>query len=182
MLMHTALLMMFVTMSMHATMSFADGFAQPQGRAYVAQNGHAPRMDYDVTPYIGTMGGGGASTGVLAAYRLTPNGFISVLNNSVSIEGGVNAGMSCPDSHCDGVFTLSGHLRWEFHVHPQWSVYASPGLALGQLKWLGDSDTRKGLFPAPKVGAFWRISETRIIRFEYDLDFDSHRIGYTFVL
>ena len=104
-----------------------------------------------------------------------------MINNSVAVEGGVNSGILCADSHCQGLMNVSAHLRWEFHVHPQWTAYVAPGAAVGEVLTRFGTDVKHGLFVSPKIGAFWWLSESNALRLEYDDNLNSHRIGYMFV-
>ena len=148
---------------------------------YLRQNGNAPKVEYDVTPYVGTYGLNGPALGVFAAYRVAPNGFIAALNNSVSVEGGLNAGSDCDGDDCANVFTVSAHMRWDFHLHPNWTAYAAPGVEVGSGRGIGHGSVRHGLFPAPKAGGMWWLHQGGAIRFEVDPLEGVHRVGYMFL-
>ncbi len=148
---------------------------------YLRQNGNAPKVEYDVTPYVGIYGLNGPALGVFAAYRVAPNGFIAALNNSVSVEGGLNAGTDCDGSDCQNIFTVSAHMRWDFHLHPNWSAYAAPGIEVGSERGMGHDSVRHGLFAAPKAGGMWWLHQGGAIRFEVDPLMGVHRIGYMFL-
>ena len=151
-------------------------------RPYIRQTGANPRGEFDVTPFVGSVRGRGFSLGVLGGYRFVQNGFISTLNNSVSAEAGLTLGNSCLSSRCHDVFIVSGNMRWDFHVHPKWTVYGAPGLALGTASSWDSPNARTGLFLAPKVGAFFWLSDRNALRFEHDVNFESHRFGVTFII
>ncbi|MCX6125798.1 MAG: hypothetical protein NTV34_13780 [Proteobacteria bacterium] len=162
--------------------STSDSDSRASSRPYIRQTGASQRGEFDVTPFIGSIPGRGFSLGVLGGYRFVQSGFISTLNNSVSAEAGLTLGNSCLSSRCHDVFIVSGNMRWDFHVHPKWTVYGAPGLALGTASSLDSSSVRTGLFLDPKVGAFFWLSKRNALRFEHDVNFESHRVGITLLI
>lgn len=83
--------------------------------------------------------------------KIISHGFISDLDNSVSIEGQLGpvfySGLT--------PWHYSVHLRWDFEKDPNWTLYALGG-AGGNIVSV-NSATRFEFFPRFGVGAFWKM-------------------------
>lgn len=157
---------------------FAEDEPQ-QSRYFIKQVGNMPQGDIDLTTYIGSAGVNGFGLGVLGGMRLTRNGFISKLNNSVSAEGGVFYGSNCWRHSC---YSITGHARWDFHIHPMWTAYGAGGFSLGNASVFSNHNDTPVFSPDTKIGAFLRASQDIIIRLEFVPFLFSHRVGVTWIL
>lgn len=151
-----------------------------KSRPLIRQPGHAPAGDLDITAYLTSVTFYGAGIGGMAGYRIIKHGFIPPINNSVSLEGGLMLITSCGFGSC---MVWSGDMRWDFHVHPLWTVYGAAGLNIIQL----ESSSRGHYFGTDvdldsKLGAFFRFNKDLLLRLEYAPAVYSHRVGLTWVL
>ena len=138
-------------------------------RPLIARPGEAPAEHITVTPMIGPSAYNDIEIGAKASYRIADHGFIPAINNSVAVEGGVFLGFR----H----FVIEPLLRWDFHLHPEWTVYPAVGAAFV----LGEFG-KDGIFPGTvAVGGFWRPQGGRwVIRGEADWILGSLRAGPVF--
>jgi hypothetical protein len=146
-------------------------------RPYIRQIGAVPKGETSVTPMVG-IGADGAELGVKGGYRLSDNGFVPVINNSVSIEG------ACFLSEIgDGtMLAIAPLLRWDFHLHPQWTAYASGGLEVRFATGGDRDDNRRSSGSRVDIagGGVWHMNPDFDLRGEVDLAHDSLRAGVEF--
>lgn len=144
--------------------------AQDGGRPMIRRIGGAPPEDVTLTPMIGASHILDVEIGAKVSKRVADRGFIPVINNSVAVEGGVFIG--------NGNLVVEPILRWDFHVHPEWTVY--PGL--GAVLMFGDHHVGRGFSPVNGVGgAIWRpAGKSWSMRAEVDALLDSLRLGPVF--
>jgi hypothetical protein len=135
----------FLTFFLLTTTLAPDSLASGErSRGMIRRVGEPPVENITVTPMIGPSAALNVEVGVKGSYRVADRGFIPVINNSVAIEGGVFVG----PKH----LVIEPLLRWDFHVHPEWTVYPSAGAAFV----VGDLGSH-GFFPATfTAGAIWR--------------------------
>ncbi len=96
-----------------------------------------------------------------ASKKIIPRGFISDINDSVSIEA--QAGPLWTQSTM--VFHYSFHIRWDFQKDAKWTLYALAGLA-GDVT--GSSlGNRFILLPRFGIGSFYRWSDHLLLRGEW---------------
>jgi hypothetical protein len=165
-------------LSLVVLLSSAETFAGSDN-ALIRQAGHPPEGENDVTGYVGTVAATGVGIGVLAAHRIHSNAFIPKLNNSLSAEIGLMLGNNCFGHSCRDV---SGHLRWDFHVHPKWTAYGAGGIDIGNSTVFSHDDDAPILAPDVKVGAFYRMDRDWILRLEFLPFLLGHRVGLTMLL
>lgn len=137
---------------------------------YVTQSGLTRPAPTSITPMLGISGRYGLEVGAKVDFLVANPGFIPHLNNSVFVEGAVFAAT-------DGGPFIAPELRWEFHLHPQWTVYGEAGIEanLGA----GDDDPSATLLPA--AGGVWRIpGKSFTLRGEVDLAHGAVRAGPSF--
>jgi hypothetical protein len=98
------------------------------------------------------------SVGGAASYLLEPNGFVSSINNSLHVEGLV-LGDLVGDYR---VVTLGGRLRWDFHFHPQWTVFGAPGFRVHSARRKSGSAAGAAL----DFGGFYHLNQNWSLRAE----------------
>ena len=163
-----------------------DAVKTPESDAPIAekkmilQNGNPQGGAIDVTPYIGSYALIGFEAGVMGGYRILPNGFIPMINNSIAIEGGLHRARWSLLGIGENRFAMTADGRWEFHVHPMWSPYAAVGLGFERHWYDGDDSASNDVKPNIKVGAFLHFNQNIGMRFEFSETMASHRIGAVF--
>lgn len=105
--------------------------------------------------------------GLWYAFPALKQGIIPQINDSLDIEVGGFINMINRNAHGDhtlyaGIMPLGG-VRWMFHLHPDWSVFATA--KLGFQVGLGSSAVN-GLAGGGSVGAYWRITDLVYLRME----------------
>lgn len=122
---------------------------------------------------VGASGEYGLEAGAKMDYLLAYPGFIPMLNNAVFIEG--------------EVFVASEHifvaplLRWDFNLHPQWTVYGESGIE-ANIRTGGSNDGgNQGARLDFGAGAIWRLpSKEFFLRGEVDIAHGAVRVGPMF--
>ena len=106
---------------------------------------------------------GGILPGVFFAYPIVPTGFISALNDSFYLEGGILLGAFFNPTFF--WFAPQIGVRWNFYLTQEWAVFAA--LRLG---WGFEFDDRIDNYTWPyaslTVGAHWHFSEVVALRLE----------------
>lgn len=137
---------------------------------YIRQAGRTKPQELSITPMVGISGLYGLEAGVKVDYLLVNPGFIPHLNNSVFLEGGVFVA-------ADGGPFVAPELRWEFHLHPQWSVYGEAGLEAN----LGAEKDDPSVSIVTAIGAVWRLpGKSFNVRGEVDRAHGAARLGASF--
>ncbi len=177
-----------------ADQSSAVPFQAPAGgstegtKAFIRQAGNPSPGKFDVSPMLGYWGFHGwydeFDLGARAGFRIMDTGFVPVINNSVAIDSGLfyrHRNLSYWGiRYAEHMAHIPVYLRWDFHVHPSWTVFAMAGPAVSYL--LGNSlttversvltqDDEPGRFDfeiGGGVGAFWRVAEHVSVRMEVD--------------
>ena len=145
-----------------------------------------PKGDIGLTPFLGVGYYDYAELGFAASFLLVPHGFIPPINNSVHAEATIFQdiiGRSATGA-------IGGRMRWDFHLHPQWSVYAAPGFGVryGDRNRsgdrYGDHDRDVGAEITGDIGGFFHLNETVSLRAEASAgswyDHGGLRAGVTF--
>lgn len=128
--------------------------------------------DMTVAPMVGMSAHHGLEAGAKADFLLANPGFIPMLNNSVSLEASVFVAQR------HGVF-VAPNLRWDFHLHPQWTVFGVGGIEAN----LASDDKEEDVALVLAAGAFWRVpGKSFLIRGEIDAAHAAARIGPVFPL
>ena len=113
---------------------------------YIAQPGATKPSEMSVTPMVGYSGANGVEAGGKVDYLIANAAFIPKLNNSVFIEGEAFFASN------GGPFVAPG-LRWEFHLHPMWTVYGEGGIEAN----LNPGRHEPGATLVIAAGAIWHI-------------------------
>jgi hypothetical protein len=145
--------------------------SEAAAQAYIKRAGGTKESEMSVTPMLGISGEFGIEAGAKADFLLVQPGFVPMINDSVFIEGAVFVA----DSH---VF-VAPLLRWDFNLHPQWTLYGEGGIEviLGSDK---DDDGRRhsGARLSFAPGAIWRMPGKSIfLRGEVDIAHGAARAG-----
>lgn len=138
------------------------------------QSSDSPQQEYLLSPMIIFTPFGPQEVGARFATELWNDGFLAALNDSVSAEGSVFIGRW--DGH-DGMSSyVSANMRWDFHLVPAWTVFASPGLAIRS--YGSDDDTIFG--PSLQLGGFWNIQPDLAVRADIEVEHFTPRVGIAF--
>ncbi len=139
---------------------------------YIRSPGTAQHHDMAVAPMVGFSGPHGLEVGAKVDVLLSDPGFIPTLNNSVYLEG------SAFVAQRRGFF-VAPELRWDFHIHPQWTVFGVGGIEAN----LNADDEEDGVSLVFAAGAFWRIpGKAFLVRGEVDAAHGAARMGAVFPL
>ncbi len=146
-------------------------------REHFLRSDESPMADTVISPMVGVsrlLLPVPDQVGVKASIELAPDGFIRALNDSVSAEAGVFTGRYLDDP----VLYLTGNMRWDFHLHPDWTVFGSPGL---QIRRISDDDDDE-IFPSVSMtaGGFYNFQDNLALRAEVDLFDFVPRVGVAF--
>lgn len=112
--------------------------------------------------------------GAKVSIEVAPNGFIRALNDSVSAEAGGFIGRYLGDP----VLYMIGSMRWDFHLHPDWTVFGAPGLAIRRIS--DDDDDEVFPIVSMAVGGFYNFQDNLALRAEVDLFDFVPRFGVAF--
>ncbi len=139
--------------------------AAASANPFIRSPGATHENDVSVTPMVGVSGEYGLEGGIKLDVLLADAAFIPTLNNTVFLEGSFFVAKG-------GVF-IAPELRWDFNLHPQWTVYGEGGLEVNLRPLHGD---RLGLVAI--AGAIWRIPGKSIfMRGEVDAGQEAARLG-----
>lgn len=146
-----------------------EAAAQP----YIRQPGTTRPAETSAAPMIGLSAHHGLEVGGKVDFQLANPGFIPILNNTVFIEGGLFVAQR------NGLF-VSPALRWDFHIHPQWTMFGVGGLEAN----LNADDEDEDVALQIAAGAIWRMPGNKgyFIRGEVDAAHAAARIGPVFPL
>ena len=151
--------------------------SQALAQAFI-QGQTIPKGDVGLTPFFGIGFDDYVELGFAASFLVVPHGFIPPINNSVSVEAAIFQDVAGRDR----TGFVGGRMRWDFHLHPQWSVYAAPGAGVR----FGDDDRHTGAEITGDMGGFFHLNDTVSLRGEVGLgDWYDHgglRAGVTFRL
>lgn len=117
-----------------------------QAQNIIKQPGAHPNYTFDAEPHLLVRdrtghAGAGIGPGFRGTVVVADRGFISKLNDSVGIGFGLDW-VVFGDDHCHGGRQNFDHchdhsqvvlplvMQWNFWLHPKWSVFGEPGLAL----------------------------------------------------
>ena len=113
-----------------------------RAESIIKHPGDHPRYSFEAEPHlaIDPYGADGFGPGFRGTLVLVDNGFVSSINNSVGLGFGLDwlfYGDRCDGSRgrvrpCDNGtdFMLPVVMQWNFWLHPQWSVFGEPGVAM----------------------------------------------------
>jgi hypothetical protein len=109
-----------------------------------------------------------------ASKKIIPHGFVSDLNDSVSVEVGAGP------LFLSGVTAVAytAHLRWDFNKDATWAFYGLGGVG-GNYLSVGNSN-RFELFPRFGAGTFLKVTPN--IRFRGEISHDLIGVGINFTL
>ena len=168
-------LIVLVLLSLSAVTAFARS-----GRTveeHFLKSDDSPMADTVISPMIGVsrlLLPVPDQVGAKISIELVPNGFIRALNDSVSAEAGGFFGRYLGDP----VLYLIGGMRWDFHLHPEWTVFGAPGLAIRRI---ADDDDDEALpLVSMAVGGFYNFQDNLALRAEVDLFDFVPRFGVAF--
>jgi hypothetical protein len=101
--------------------------------------------------------------GVFFAYPVAPQGFISSLNDSFYVEGGVLIGAFFEPTFF--WFAPQAGVRWCFYLTQEWAVFAALRFGWG-IEF--EDDVRGYTWPylSASVGAHWHFSDSMALRLE----------------
>jgi hypothetical protein len=148
------------------------GVAKAQ-TGYIKRPGATREPEHTVSPMLGLSSEFGVEAGLKADVLLSTPAFVSSINDAVFLEGAVFVAL--------GHVFVSPLLRWDFNLHPQWTVYGEAGIEA----ILGSGDDEHGhsgarLSFAP--GAIWHPQgKSYSIRGEVDMAHGAARAGPMFV-
>jgi opacity protein-like surface antigen len=162
------------------------GSSSRSNAMFLRQNGHPSGGRIEVTPLIGTYNLIGYDVGVMGAFRILDKGFIPMLNNSISIEAGLDFASWTLYSYTHRVVSLTADGRWDFHLSRLWTVYAASGLAIRR-QWTswknedssGESAATNNLGIHVRAGGAMHFSDKFALRLDYDAA-SIARVGTTF--
>jgi hypothetical protein len=146
-------------------------------KRYITDGNPAPGR-FLISPMVGNYALSGFEYGVKASGRILDRGFVPALNNSVSLEGEVFKGT------WHGFWGKSESLyvaalgRWDFHLHPSWTVYGAAGILHERMQTVADipvDDTETEL--DVQVGGMFVITDNVRLRAEWDESRASFRFG-----
>jgi hypothetical protein len=146
-------------------------------KAFIREVGNIPAGGNEVTPMIGS-GADETEIGAKFGWRIHDRGFVPMLNSSLTAEGAV---FVC-NLFGTKFMTMAPLLRWDFHVHPMWTVYASGGIELNvplENDNYGNRD-RMSTDVDVAIGSFWHVADHSDLRGEIDATHSSLRVGWTF--
>lgn len=153
-----------------AFLAFVSLQANAWANPYIRTPGGTQAHDFSAAPMVGISGHHGIEIGAKGDFLLVNPGFIPMLNNSVYLEGSVFLAAR------HGFFVAPA-LRWDFHIHPQWTVYGAGGIE-ANLNGEEHDDDASILFAA---GALWRIpGKGFLLRGEVDAAHGAARVGPVF--
>jgi hypothetical protein len=159
-------------------LSFGLGLAGSGfGKAHITQLGNIPKGSSEVTPMIGS-GYFDFEMGAKFGWRVSDEGFLPMLNDSINAEGSV---FLC-DVFGSTFMTAAPLMRWNFHVHERWTVYPEAGIEL-QIPLEDDANGDRRRMSASVnlvIGGLWHYEEGMDLRGEIDLDHSALRIGWAF--
>lgn len=146
--------------------------------AFIRQYNATPRGDVDISPMLGTYALIGLQYGAKGAYRVVPKGFISALNDSVSVDLGLFQGswLALEETYA------TASMRWDFHVSRRWTVFGAPGLYARKTTvkaWDDEITTTTSSSIAFQAGGFLHFTDALAMRLEWDTGDAALRVGGT---
>lgn len=153
-------------------------------RAFIATPKAQAQPDVEVSPMLGYSPFYGVEAGAKMGWLLSNPGFVPVINNSVYIEGSAFVAEA-------GYLFLAPLLMWNFHLHPQWSVFGEAGAELGIRMGArkGDEEINTGFRSSGHnsgvsiaAGAIYRFQHDLALRLESEFATGSLRVGLLFPL
>lgn len=106
---------------------------------------------------------------------LVKEGFIPTLNDEFGLEFGLGAGLGFGyfGFGMSFGFDIPIHAMWMFHLTPDWSVYATLGLAVHIWFWPGviNGIYSSPVWPEGGVGALWKVAPGWTLRAELGYGF-----------
>jgi hypothetical protein len=145
------------------------------GQAAAVESGYVKRpratreFEASVSPMVGVSGRYGPEGGAKVDYLMADAAFVPTLNDAVFLEGAVFVAK-------ERLFVAPA-LRWDFNLHPQWTVYGEAGIE-ANVRTSGDDDDKGGAEIVAAAGVLWRIPEKGFfLRGEVDLGHGAVRVG-----
>lgn len=127
-------------------------------KAYVATAGAQKVPPTSLSPEIGITRNC-AELGSKAGFLIADPGFVPMINNSVYIEPEVFL------SSCNYLL-LGVHMQWQFHLSPQWSVFAAPGAEMPVFFGKNTDKRDFSVFGGSTLGAIYWMDPNFGVRFE----------------
>lgn len=136
-----------------------------------------------ISPMIGNFAFTGTEYGVKASVRILDRGFVPALNNSVSVEGEVFKA-TWRTFWGESQSTLYGVTgRWDFHLHPQWTVYGAAGLIQEHQQTIADIPVEDSNTAVTiQVGGMMVLTDNFRLRAEWDDLHGAARFGAVLAL
>ena len=148
-----------LTLALLARAAEARDYGRP--RSFIASPGAGHEEPMSVSPSLGISADYGLELGAKLDYLLVDPGFVPGINDTVYLEGAL--------FFADASLFIAPELRWDFNLHPQWTVYGEGGLELGLGK-----DVRLVVC----AGAIWHMpGHAWSLRGEVDAAHDTARVG-----
>lgn len=148
--------------------------AESRVKLHFIHNNTSPQQDFVLSPMATLTPFGTQEIGARFSTELWNDGFISALNDSVSVEGSAFFGRWKSRDGSSSYF--SGNMRWDFHLVPEWTVFAAPGFSLRKF----GSGSASYVLPSTQVGGFWNFQENMALRADVELEHLTPRFGVAF--
>lgn len=150
----------------------------PSSRRFVTDGGNPAPGRVLLSPMFGGYAISGIEYGAKLSVQVLDHGFVPALNNSVSVEAGAFKGT------WHGFFGKSESLfytatgRWDFHLHPSWTVFGGAGLLYEKVLTIADiPQDEVEIEPTLVTGGMLVLTDNLRLRAEFDSASASYRFG-----